>query len=150
MLLDANLQLSGAQAVTTSAPSINTIDLTAVREMAMGGRLSVVFSVDVSVTAAGAATVAFQIVSSPNANLSSPTILAQTGAIPKADLIAGRRLFSIGLAQHALAAQALGQRYLGAQYAVGNGPLTAGAFSAWLSDSKGDTSVFYPQSASVY
>jgi hypothetical protein len=42
-----------------------------------------------SATAAGAATVNFQVVTSDNANLSTPTIIGQTDAIPKANLVVG-------------------------------------------------------------
>ncbi|MHC5879564.1 Bbp16 family capsid cement protein, partial [Streptococcus pyogenes] len=71
-----------------------------------------------------------QAISSPNANLSGATVLAQTGAIPVADLPAGRRAIVLLVPRHALTAQLFGQRYLGLQYTVNSGPLTAGAFTA--------------------
>lgn len=132
MILDALLQLSAAQAVTTSAVSTNTIDLSINRDIATGSSLVAVFNVDQTVTAAGAATVNFQIVSSASSNLSSPTVLAQSGAIPKTDLIAGRAPFTVGMAINPNVSAPLGQRYLGVQYTVSTGPLTAGAFSCWL------------------
>lgn len=134
MLLDALNQLSAAQAVTASAVSTNTIDLTVVRDVGPGKRLYAVWGVDVSATAAGAATVTFQVVSSAAAALTSPTVLASTDAIPKADLTAGRKLFAQTIDPAILLAQPNGQRYLGVQYVVATGPLTAGSFTCYVTD----------------
>ncbi len=128
MITDANLKLSAAQAVTVTAFSTNTIDLGVARDIGTGEDLKVHISVDVAATAAGAATVNFQLVTSANADLSSPTIIGQTDAIPKASLTVGTRLVlpippSIG---------GNGQRYVGIQYTVGTGPLTAGSFTAYV------------------
>lgn len=130
MITDALLQLSTAQAVTATAVSANTIDLgsgTGSREA-----LNFAFGVDVSATAAGAATVTFQIISSASPSLTSPTVLAQSDAIGKAELTAGRR--PICLKARLSDMQPLGHRYLGAQYVVTNGPLTAGAFTCQQAD----------------
>ena len=148
MMLDAMLQLSSGQAVTASAVSTNTIDLSQNRDLASGDTLVALFTVDSTVTAAGAATVNFQIISSASANLSSPTILAQSGPIPKADLTAGRAPFSVGLAQNASLAVSIGQRYIGVQYLVSTGPLTAGAFSCCLSTDS-NVSKIYPGNYTV-
>ena len=130
MITDALLQLSSAQAVTASAVSTNTIDLGQARDIGQGEDLYVVFGVDVAATAAGAATVNFQIITSAAANLSSPTILAQTDAIPKTDLTLARKPIVLCVPSSILLAQPIGQRYFGVQYTVGTGPLTAGSFSA--------------------
>ena len=148
-LLDALLQLSAAQAVTTTAVSTNTIDLSQSRDMAVGRDLYAVVDVDASVTAAGAATVTFQVITSAAANLGSPTVIAQTDAIGKAELTAGRRPISIALNPAILAAQPNGQRYLGVQYTVGTGPLTAGAFTCYISDSQVTGPQYYPSGFSV-
>jgi hypothetical protein len=132
MITDALLQLSSAQAVTASAVSTNTIDLGTARDLGPGSDLYATFSVDVAATAAGAATVTFQIISSAAANLSSATVLTQTEPIGKAELTIGK-VFSLPLGNAILAAQKLGQRYLGVQYTVGTGPLTAGSFTCNLS-----------------
>lgn len=129
MITDAFLTLSVAQAVTASAVSTNTVDTgVAPRDLGPGTPLSIAFSVDTTVTAAGAATVNFQFISSAAANLSAATIIVQTDAIPKATLVAGFR-FQLWVPRTQLLA--LGQRYIGVQYTVGTGPLTGGAFSAY-------------------
>lgn len=136
MLLDASLQLSSAQAVTTTAVSTNTVDFGSVlRDMSPGVPLFAVFGVDTTVTAAGAATVTFQVIASASASLTSPTVLAESDAIGKAELTAGRRLFALSVNLARLAAAPNGQRYLGAQYTVGTGPLSAGAFTCYIADS---------------
>lgn len=149
MITDALLQLSLAQAVTASAVSTNTIDLGVKRDLGPGTDLYAIFSVDETATAAGAAVVNFQIVSSASADLSSPTVLAQTDAIGKAELTAGRQPITLEIPPSVLAAQPIGQRYLGAQYTVGTGPLTAGKFSATITDSKVSTGKNYPSGFSV-
>ena len=149
MLTDALLQLSSAQAVTASAVSTNTIDLGVARDLGGGTKLYAVFTVDTTVTAAGAATVNFQIISSAAANLSSPTILIQSDAIGKAELTAGRRPTVLEIPETVLAAQPIGQRYLGAQYTVATGPLTAGAFSCTLSDTEVSVGKNYPSGFTV-
>lgn len=150
MILDALLQLSSAQAVTATAVSTNTIDLSQNRDIGAGTDLYAAIQVDTSATAAGAATVTFQIITSANANLSSPTVIGQTDAIPKTDLTAGRKPIIIPIPASTLLSQPIGQRYLGIQYTVGTGPLTAGAFTAYIA--MGDVSVGknYPSGFSVY
>lgn len=134
MLTDAFLQLSTAQAVTASAVSTNTIDLGMARDVAPGTALYAVFQVDQTVTAAGAGTVNFQVITSAAAALTSPTVIGASGDIGKAELTAGRRLIAVPLGPSVLAAAPNGQRYLGANYVVGTGPLTAGAFTATITD----------------
>jgi hypothetical protein len=149
MITDAFLQLSSAQAVTATAVSTNTIDLSQARDIGPGQDMYVHFTVDVAATAAGAATVNFQVISSAAAALTSPTILVQSDAIGKAELTAGRRPITLEIPATVLAAQPIGQRYLGVQYTVGTGPLTAGSFSAVLTDAKVDSGKNYPSGFTV-
>lgn len=146
MITDAYAQLSAAQAVTASAVSTNTIDLLQARDLGPGEDVNIAFSVDTTATAAGAATVNFQIISSAAANLGTPTILVQTDAIGKATLVAG---FRFGLRVPRTQIAALGQRYLGVQYTVATGPLTAGAFSATVVLDYADNTKSYPSGFTV-
>lgn len=130
MILDANLRVSAAQAVTATAVSTNTIDLSVARDIGAGEDLSVFISVDEAATAAGAATVDFQVITSAAAALSSPTIIGSSSPIAKTELTLGRKPIEIKIPRAALLAQPLGQRYLGLQYTVATGPLTAGKFTA--------------------
>lgn len=130
MITDALMQLSTAQAVTASAGSTNTIYL---GPQPPGARdpLFAVVTVGESVAAAGAATVAFEVISSAAADLSSPTVLASSGPIPKADLAAGRAPIIV---KAGFTNMPSSHRYLGMRYTVGTGPLTAGKFTAALTD----------------
>lgn len=149
MITDALLQLSAAQAVTATAFSTNTIDLGAARDLGPGEDLYALIGVDEAATAAGAATVTFQIVSSANANLSSPNIISQTDAIGKTELTLGRKPISLCLNASVLNALPIGQRYLGLQYTIGTGPLTAGKFTAYIVDSDVSVGKNYPSGFTV-
>ena len=146
MYLDRQNTVSQSQAVTATAVSTDTIDLSVARDIGPGEDLRFMFNVDTAVTAAGAATVNFQVITSAAANLSSPTVIAQTDAIAKTELTAGRRPIEVVVPRSLLAAQPIGQRYIGVQYTVGTGPLTAGAFTAYLiaGDSVQDIGKNYP------
>ena len=58
-------------------------------------------------------------------------VLADIAPIGKAELTLGK-MFSLPLGNAILAAQKLGQRYLGVQYTVATGPLTAGKFTCHI------------------
>lgn len=130
MIADAQNQLSAAQAVTSTAVSTNTIDLSVARDVGAGEELHIVVTVDTTATAAGAATVNFQVITSAAANLGSPNVIGETGAVAISELPAGRRPIVLPLPRSLLTSLPLGQRYLGLQYTVATGPLTAGAFTA--------------------
>lgn len=133
MITDALLRLSEDQAVTASAYSTNTIDLgqedtvgsstvTRTRDVGEGRELYMVFTV--TETFATLTSLAFEIVQSANANLSSHTTLASTGAIatPATNLTAGKQ-FVLKIPPQ-IASQ--GVRYLGARYTVAGSNATAG------------------------
>lgn len=151
MIIDNLALVSSAQAVTASAVSTNTIDLSQARDVGPGEDLRFSVTVDVAATAAGAATVQFQIITSASANLSSPTILSSTDTIAKTELTAGRRPIELIIPRSVLAAQPIGQRYLGIQYVVATGPLTAGSFTAAMiaGDSFQDIGKNYPAGFAV-
>lgn len=147
-LTDKLLQLSTAQAVTTTALSTNNIDFGVARDMGQGDDLYANFTVDTTVASGGSYTVTFQIVTDDNSAFSSPTVIAQTGPIPQADLVAGRAPISLEIPPSALTANPKGERYLAVQYTC-SGTLTAGAFSAAISDAKVGQHVYYPSGFSV-
>lgn len=149
MITDALLQLSSAQAVTATAVSTNTIDLGVARDLGPGCDLYAMFNVDEAAVAAGAATVTFQIITSAAANLSSPTIIGQTDAISKTELTLGRKPIFVPIPSAILAAQPVGQRYLGVQYTVATGPLTAGKFSCAIVDEDSSGGKYYASGFSV-
>lgn len=143
MIIDDRLELSDSQAVTASAVSTDQIDLGPVtnntlRDVANGKPLFLVIQVDTSATAAGAATVTFSLESdSTNDLATSATVHATSAAIGKATLVAGYQLVI-----PVPAGQKNFERYLGVRYTVATGPLTAGAFSAFITDE--------PQAAPTY
>jgi hypothetical protein len=149
MILDRQNLLSQAQAVTATAFSTDAIDLSQARDVGAGKELHFFINVDTTATAAGAATVNFQLVTSANANLSSPNIIQQTDAIPIAQLTAGRRSIELGLTRANVLSLPIGQRYLGIQYTVGTGPLTAGAFTAGIVWDFQDQGKVYPTAFSI-
>lgn len=148
MILDALLRVSNAQAVTTTAVSTDTIDLSQNRDLGPGTQLHALFGVDSTVTGAG--TVNFQIISSAAADLSAPNVLAQTDAIPIADLVAGRKPIVVDLSPHVLRSLPIGQRYLGVRYLVTSGPLTGGTFTAYFSNSEVTVGANYPSGYTVF
>src|SRR5574343_180458 len=105
--------------------------------------------VDVSATAAGAATVTFEVITSANSDLSSPNVLVATGAVGKAELTAGRAPISLCLPPSVYAALPVGQRYLGVRYTVATGPLTAGSFTCYLSNTEVHGAKYYASGFTV-
>lgn len=137
MYLDKQAEFSDAQAVTASAISTNVVDLFAgtasgavnntLRDIGTGEDVYLVVSVDVAATAAGAATVTVTLESDSTADLAtSATVHASSKAFALAEMTAGARLMAIKLPAGSY------ERYLGVRFTVATGPLTAGAFSAFL------------------
>lgn len=96
----------------------DVIDITKARDIGNGHELF--WYTSVGVAGAGGTSVNVQLVTSDNANLSTPTVIAQTGVIALASLTAGKM---IGFFDLPLEGSAY-KRYVGIQL------VTAGTFSA--------------------
>lgn len=143
MILDLQTTFSGAvaadgtktgQAVTVTAISANVLDLRGsaspalVNEGLTGPDLWLVIQTKEAAAAAGAATVVFSLESDSTPDLAtSPTVHWTSAAIGKATLIAGYSVVKVRLPS-----EKTYERYLGVRYTVAVGPLTAGAFLAYL------------------
>lgn len=145
MITDKLLRVSEDQAVTASAVSTDTIDLSQARDIGEGKDLYMHFDVTEAATAAGSATVTFQVIGSTAAALSSPVVLGSTGAIAIADLTLGKRI-AVRINPNIAS---LGLRYMGANYVVATGPLTAGKFTADIVETIQDGLKFYASGFSV-
>ncbi len=142
MILDRNLRVSNAQALTTTAFSTDTIDLLQARDIGEGERLFFEFDVNTALT--GGTSVTFEIVTSANANLSSPTVIAASAAIVAATLVAGYRL----LVAIPPVLTSLGQRYLGVRYTIA-GTFGAGTVTANVVKDMSDPLKFYPSGFAI-
>ena len=132
MFIDTQNEFSDAQAVTSTAISTNVIDiLTADTTLDIGQGEQLYLVVQTAVTATDTssdATLTISLESDSAAALnSSPTVHFSTGALAFAAFAtAGTRLVTIALPHGSY------KRYLGVRYTVASGPLTAGAFDAFL------------------
>jgi len=127
MILDKTLLLSDEQAVTATAVSTNTIDLSAaLRDIGAGEQIYAVVVVDVDFTAAGAATMVIGLITDNDEALGSPTTILSTPAIDKAALTAGRVPIVIPVPPN------IAEQYLGLNYTVATGPMTAGKVTAFI------------------
>ncbi len=145
MYTDKLLRVSTDQAITVDAVSTDTIDLSVARDIGEGEELYMHFAVTEAFTAAGAATLTFQVIGSTAANLGSPVVLGSTGPIALADLALGKR--------HAVrinpSIASLGYRYLGANYDVATGPMLTGKVTADVVNTIQDGQKFYASGFSV-
>tara|TARA_R110001599_G_scaffold171353_1_gene362433 strand:+ start:446323 stop:446745 length:423 start_codon:yes stop_codon:yes gene_type:complete len=139
MIIDKQLQLCAAQAVTADAVSTNVIDLgVAGRNLGAMGNLMIALSVDVAADfTTGDETYTFIARNSAAAALSSPKDVGSI-TIAAADLTAGS-LHYIPVTKTLL-------RYIGLYFDVG-GTTPTGTFTAWLTtaDHVADTKA-YPDS----
>jgi len=125
MILDKTLELSLAQAVTATALSTNVIDMASARNIGAGEDLFLYIRVGAAATAAGAATVSFQLQTDSSPAMGTAVTVLDSGAIAKASLGANTAL------KFRLPSSAFKQ-YLALNYLIATGPLTAGDFSAWI------------------
>lgn len=127
MILDKQNQLSDSQAITATAKSTNTIDLgpNSWAKNSVGAcvppRVEIV--VTEAFTAAGAATMAIQVRSSANSDMSSPVVHFTTDVIGKAALVPGYRFPLLEIPEDA-------GRYFDLNFVVATGPMTAGKVTA--------------------
>lgn len=134
MIFDRTLKMSDAQAITATAVSTNIIDQGAagtiykgaaalLQDLGKGKRIPLLAQVVADMTAAGAATLQFQVQTSVDAAFTSPVILYTSEAIPKASLVAGYQMAIDIIPRRTL-------RYIRMNYIVATGPMTAGAVTA--------------------
>lgn len=127
MIIDKQNQFSSAQAVTVTAGSTNVIDLGATSYVGNANGSNgpeILFTVDTTFTAAGAATLTITVRSSAAAAMTSPVLHTVSTAIPVASLTASSLVpFTARIPQPSL-------RYVDVHYTVATGPMTAGAISA--------------------
>jgi len=124
-IVDNNLYMSDAQAVTATASSTRSLDMaTATRNVGGGQSIELVIQVATTVAASGGASnVTFSL--DDSADNTSFAVVVATMAIPKATLVAGYEALRIRLP--------LGlRRYIQVSYTVDTNNLTAGAFNAYL------------------
>ena len=142
MITDKLLRVSEDQAITTTAFSTDTIDLSVSREIGEGTALYMNFAVTTAL--ANGTSVKFEVVTSANANLSSPTVVGSSDAVLTAALTAGKNVVvrinpDIG---------GKGKRYLGARYTV-SGTFNAGKITADVVETIGDGKKFYASGFTV-
>jgi len=124
MYTDNNLFMSSAQAVTATAASTKSLDMaTALRNVGSGEPIELIVQVQTTADAVGAGTVTVSLDDSADNTTFTPVVTGP--AVGKATLVAGFELLRIRL-------PATLRRYIQVTYTVGTGPLTAGAFNAFL------------------
>lgn len=128
--VDNNLVMSDAQAVTATAASTKSIDFaTALRNVGSGQDVELVINVATAASSGTATTVTFALQDSSD-NSTFGDVVAST-AIAKTALTAGAEVLRIPLPRTL-------QRYVQVNYTVATGPLTAGAFTAYLTTHRQD------------
>lgn len=143
MITDANLQLSAAQAVTVTAVSTNTIDLSVARDIGEGKDLYAVFTVGTAF--AGGTSTTFEIIGATDAALTTGIVsLGMSDVELTAALVAGKQVAVRINPQIA----SNGQRYLGARYTV-VGTNTAGTVTCDIVETIGDGRKAYASGFSV-
>ena len=142
MITDQFLRVSDAQAVTTTAVSTNTIDLSVARDVGEGKELLMHFAVTAAMV--GGTSIKFEVISSAAANLSSPTVIGSSDAVVTASLTLGKSIAVVINPQIA----SEGQRYLGARYTV-SGTYSAGTITADIVETIQDGKKFYASGFTV-
>lgn len=125
-IIDKFNMFSDAQAFTTGDNTSTKSFDTRGADIGTGEDTYLTVLVNEAVTSVGAATVEVKYVQSDNADLSAADVLATSGAIGKATLIAGYKPLQIKIPANT-------KRYVGVIYTVATADLTAGKFTAFLS-----------------
>ena len=142
MYVDAQNLFSSAQAITVTAASDNLIDLGSAVNLGTGQDVYVVVVVTTAFTDAGSdATVAVTVQTDTASTFGSATT-AQTIGTLGAVSAAGARLIA------KLQKFTTAERYVRLYYTVANGPLTAGAVTAFLTVDVHDYTV-YPDNITI-
>lgn len=122
MILDADLQFSDAQVVTSTAASTNLIDMASIRDVAVGTPLYVLIYVSTALTNTGTVTITIE--SDDNASFSSAVTQQTIGVLQTS--AAGTKLIA------PLYPADNNERYMRLKYTV-SGTVDAGAVDAFLS-----------------
>ena len=142
MITDSLLRVSEDQALTTTAVSTNTIDLSVARDMGEGTTLYMNFAVTEAL--ANGTSVTFEIITSASANLGTPTVIGSSAAIVTASLTLGKNI--VVTLNPSIAGK--GQRYLGARYTIA-GTFNAGKVTADIVETIGDGQKYYASGFTV-
>lgn len=142
MITDKLLRVSEDQALTTTAVSTNTIDLSVARDVGEGTALYMNFAVTTAL--ANGTSVTFEVVSSANANLGTPTVIGSSNAVLTAALTVGKNV--VVRINPDIAGK--GQRYLGARYTIA-GTFNAGKVTADVVETIGDGQKYYASGFTV-
>ena len=143
MITDKNLRVSTDQAVTTTAVSSDTIDLSVARDIGEGHNLNMNFAMTEAF--AGGTSTNFEVIIADNAALSSNVVVVgSSGAIATASLTLGT---NVAVRINPLIGS-LGKRYIGARYTV-SGTNTAGKVTADIVETIQDGKKFYASGFSV-
>jgi hypothetical protein len=143
MITDKLLRVSTDQALTTTAVSTDTIDLSVARDIGEGMDLYMNFAVTTAL--AGGTSVKFEVIQADNAALSSNVqVIGSSDAVLTAALVAG---YNTAVRINPQVASN-GKRYLGARYTI-SGTYTAGAVTADIVTDIQDGKKFYASGFTV-
>ena len=142
MITDSLLRVSEDQAVTTTAYSTNTIDLSVARDVGEGTALYMNFALTEAF--ANGTNITFEVVTSANANLSSHDVIGSSATIATAALTLGKNI--VVRINPDIAGK--GKRYLGARYVV-TGTMNAGKVTADVVETIGDGQKYYASGFTV-
>lgn len=129
MITDQALRVSTAQAVTTTAVSVDSIDLQNARDLGEGKEFYMVFTVGAA-NFAGGTSIQFEAIVADNGALTTnPTVMSASAAIVTAQLVAGAQIVLRMNPLNPVTAVPTARRFLGARYTV-VGTMNAGTITA--------------------